>query len=372
MRSSIVALFIAAPVIAVLTISGCTQGSLEQATAIDSSQVTSNLSAQAAILITPQTWDYRIAKIITTSSQQVVNQDAWNATTASVSSLHNAGKRVICYFSAGTWEYTNDSRGIINKALTDRNANGVIDGSGNVAEAALASAAIQNGDAGYTFNGQSIVFNDDQDAFINLAGSQLPGWDEYVYKIAGFSASSATPEHKLLRAIMNGHMDRAKALGCDALEPDNIDAYANVTDGITAANQYAFNNWLATTAHAKGMKIFLKNDLDQIPNGGAGVPAGSSAGLVFKFDGMINEECFQFVECEALKPFKDLNKPIFVRQYGIKASAATYKAGKYNGTATTRNQIANQLHLNVSVSKYGNGGSPDANANAPTFTFGTW
>jgi hypothetical protein len=256
--------------------------------------------------------------------------------------------------------------------LTDRNTNGVIDGSGNVAEAALASAAIQNGDTGYTFNGQTIVFSDDQDAFINLAGSQLPGWDEYVYKIAGFSASSATPEHKLLRAIMNGHMDRAKALGCDALEPDNIDAYANVTDGITAANQYAFNNWLATTAHAKGLKIYLKNDLDQIPNGGLGVPAGSSSGLVYKFDGMINEECFQFVECEALKPFKDLNKPIFVRQYGITASAATYKAGKYNGTLSTRNQIANQLHLNVSVSKYGNGGSPDANANAPTFTFGTW
>ncbi len=367
MRSSIVASFIAA-----LTITSCNQGSLEQAKAIDSSLSESTLFAQAVISTTPQSWDYRIAQVITTSGQQVVNQDVWNATTASVSSLHNAGKRVMCYFSAGTWEYTNDSRGIINKALTDRNANGVIDGSGNVAEAALVSAAIQNGDAGYSFNGQSIVFSDDQDAFINLAGSQLPGWDEYVYKIAGFSASSTMPEHKVLRAIMNGHMDRAKTLGCDALEPDNIDAYANVTDGITAANQYAFNNWLATSAHAKGMKIFLKNDLDQIPNGGVGVPAGSSTGLVYKFDGMINEECFQFVECEALKPFKDLNKPIFVRQYGIKVSAATYKAGQYNGTSSTRNQIANQLHLNVSVSKYGNGGSPDANANAPTFTFGTW
>ena len=68
---------------------------------------------------------------------------------------------------------------------------------------------------------------------------------------------------------------------------------------------------------------------------------------------MINEECFQFVECEALKPFKDLNKPIIVRQYGITAGAATYKAAKYNGTSSTRNQIANQLHLNVSVSRSG-------------------
>jgi hypothetical protein len=367
MRSRLVAFFIAA-----LAITSCTQGSPEQANAIDSSLDGSTLFAQALIPTTPQSWDYRIAQVITTSNQQVVNQDVWDATIASVSSLHNAGKRVICYFSAGTWEYTNGSRGIINKALTDRNANGMIDGSGNVTEANLASTAIQNGAAGYTFNGQFIKFSGDQNVFINLAGSQLPGWDEYVYKIAAFSTSSATPEHKLLRAIMKAHMDRAKVLGCDALEPDNIDAYSIIPDFISAANQYSYNNWLATTAHAKGLKIFLKNDLEQIPNGGAGVPAGSSAGLAYKFDGIVNEECFQFVECEALKPFKDLNKPIFVRQYNIKVSAAAYKAGKYNGTSSSRNQIANQYHLNVSASKYDNGGSPDANANPPTFTFGTW
>jgi hypothetical protein len=371
MRSKIVALFIAAS-----AITGCTQGSLEQASAIDSSQNNavqnnSGLSAQAAILTTPQSWDYRIAQVITTSSQQVINQDVWNASAASVASLRNAGKGVMCYFSAGTWEYDNFSRGVINNALTDRNGNGLIDGSGNTAEAQVVSTAMQAKKSSYVFNGVTIPFSADQKAFFNLAGNKLPGWEEYVYRIAGFSASSASAEHKLLRAIMVAHMDRAKALACDVLEPDNVDSYANVT-GISASDQYKYNVWLADTAHAKGLKIYLKNDLDQIANGGVGVPAGSSAGLVYKFDGMINEECLQFNECETLKPFKDLNKPIFVRQYSITASAATYKAGKYNGTTTTRNQLANQLHLNVSVSKYGNGGSPDANANAPTFTFGTW
>ena len=364
MRSPIVALFIAA-----LTTVGCTQPSLEQAD--DSSQGETGLTAQAVIPTTPQSWDYRIAQVITASNQQVVNQDVWNATTVSVSSLRNAGRRVICYFSAGTWEYDNFSRVVINNALTDRNGNGLIDGTGTTAEAQAVSAAMRAKKTSYVLNGVTTAFSADQKAFYTLGGNKLPGWEEYVYRIAGFSASSATAEHKLLRGIMNAHIDRAKALGCDVLEPDNVDSYANVT-GISASDQYAYNVWLATTAHAKGLKIFLKNDLAQIANGGTGVPAGATSGLVYKFDGMINEECFTFNECETLAPFKNLNKPIFVREYSISVSAATYKAAKYNGTSSTRHQIANQLHLNVSVSKYGNGGSPDANANAPTFTFGTW
>ena len=324
-----------------------------------------------AISSTPQSWDYRIAQVITASDQQVVNQDVWNATPASVSSLHAAGKSVICYFSAGTWEYNNATRGIVNRALTDRNANGVIDGAGNATEAAAVSAAIQAGASSYSVGGQTVLFSSDQKTFKNLAGSTLPGWDEYVYKIAGFTPGSATPEHTLLRALMIGHIDRALAIGCDALEPDNIDAYANVT-GIGDTEQYAYNTWLASTAHAKGLKIFLKNDLDQIPNGGVGVPAGSSSGLAYKFDGLINEECMKFKECALSAPFRDLGKPIFVREYSIKATCSGYKSAKYSGGPSNREAIANQYHLNVSVSQYGNGGSPDANANAPKCTFGTW
>jgi hypothetical protein len=334
----------------------------------------SSLNPNAALNLianTPLSWDYRIAQVISGSSQQVVNQDVWNASAASITSLHNAGKSVICYFSAGTWEYGNDTRGIINRALTDRNGNGVIDGTGNASEAQAVSTAIQAGASSYIYNGQTLAFSVDQKTFKNLAGSTLPGWDEYVYKIANFTASSATPEHKLLRAIMIGHMDRALALGCDALEPDNIDAYANVT-GISAPSQYVYNTWLADTAHAKNSKIYLKNDLPQIPNAGEGVPAGSSSGLAYKFDGLINEECFKFTECESASPFRDLGKPIFVREYSIKATCTNYRAAKYGSTTSTREQIAKQYHLNVSVSQYGNGGNPDANANAPKCTFGTW
>lgn len=320
---------------------------------------------------TPQSWDYRIAKVVTASAQQVVNQDVWDASAASIASLHRAGKKVICYFSAGTWEYDNFSRGIINRALTDRNGNGVVDGTGNVAEARAVSEAIQKDQRTYRYGGRTLAMSADQLTFKAVAGSTLPGWDEYVYRIAGFTAESRSAAHSLLRQLMLGHMARAAAIGCDALEPDNIDAYSNVKDGITAANQYAFNKWLADSAHANAQKILLKNDLAQVADGSEGVPAGTAQGLAHLFDGLINEECFQFDECEMAQPFRDLNKPIFVRQYNV-ANCSAYRVAPYAKTGKTRQQIADELHLNVSVSAYDNGGSPDANANPPHCTFGNW
>jgi hypothetical protein len=322
----------------------CTQ--LTQAVTEETKPLETGASALAlTIPSTPQSWDYRIAQVINSSAQQVVNQDVWDASAQSISSLHAAGKKVICYFSAGTWEYTNNGRGIINQALTDRNGNGVIDGNGDTAEAAAVSAAIQAGSSSYNFGGQTRAFGGDQTTFKQLAGTQLPGWDEYVYKIGNFTPSSSSATHRLLRAIIQGHVSRATAIGCDALEPDNIDAYANVTQGISAGDQYQYNLWLTVASHAQGLPIYLKNDLDQIDDG-AGVPAGNGRGLAYSFDGLINEECFKFKECEAAETFRDLGKPIFVREYAIAATCTNYRNARYrSGSAVTRQQIANQYHL---------------------------
>ncbi|GGJ28819.1 endo alpha-1,4 polygalactosaminidase [Deinococcus roseus] len=324
-----------------------------------SEQAVPNIFASPQV---PRTWDYRIAQVLTSSVSQVVSQDAWNATPSSVTSLHNASRAVLCYFSAGTWEYDNFTRLNINKVLTN--------GSGSVAEAQAVATAIKAGKTSYTYGGQTRQMIGDQLTFKKLAGSQLPGWDEYVYKLAGFTASSNTAEHILLRRIMTEHMQRVKTLGCEAIEPDNIDAYANVS-GISSTDQYNYNVWLASTAHNLGMKILQKNDLGQIADGAADVPSGK-VGLAKVFDGIINEECFQYQECGEMKPFKDLNKPIFVRQYLV-SNCSTYQSAKYSSSdIRTRLQVAAALHLNVSGSKYDNGGSPDANANPTTCAFGSW
>ncbi len=61
--------------------------------------------------------------------------------------------------------------------------------------------------------------------------------------------------------VMQARMDLAVARGCDGVEPDNVDGYENETGfAISAAEQLAFNRHLAREAHRRGLGIALKND----------------------------------------------------------------------------------------------------------------
>jgi len=90
----------------------------------------------------------------------------------------------------------------------------------------------------------------------------------------------------------------------DAVDPDNVDGYANPTGfDFTDDDQLAFNRWLAEGAHERGLGVALKNDLGQIPD------------LVAWFDFAVNEECFQFDECDLLAPFVDAGKAVLAIDY---------------------------------------------------------
>jgi hypothetical protein len=107
-----------------------------------------------------------------------------------------------------------------------------------------------------------------------------------------------------VRALAAAHLDRARARGCDGVEPDNVDGYANDTGfDLTAADQLAFNRWLAGAAHDRGLAVGLKNDLDQV------------ALLARDFDFAVNEQCHEFDECAVLAPFLDAGKPVFNAEY---------------------------------------------------------
>ncbi|GHG13516.1 hypothetical protein GCM10017783_26290 [Deinococcus piscis] len=124
-----------------------------------------------------------------------MNQDTWGASSSSITSLHSYGKKVICYFSAGTWESENYTQEIINKALTDYTDNGIIDGSGDPEEAQAVGNAILNGEDSYEFNGQFRDLSVPQLTFKSLVGPTLPGWEtERVYLINDFDAENPTPE----------------------------------------------------------------------------------------------------------------------------------------------------------------------------------
>jgi hypothetical protein len=105
-------------------------------------------------------------------------------------------------------------------------------------------------------------------------------------------------------------MDLCTSKGFDGIELDNVDGYTNPTGfPLTAADQLAFNRNLASSAHARNLSVALKNDLDQVPD------------LVGQFDWALNEQCFEFDECDALQPFLDAHKAVFNAEYNLPTSA---------------------------------------------------
>ena len=114
-----------------------------------------------------------------------------------------------------------------------------------------------------------------------------------------------------VRTVMKARLDLAAAKGCDGVEPDNVDGYQNSPGfPLTAATQLDYNRFLAAEAHARGLSIGLKNDLDQIPQ------------LVGDFDWALNEQCFEYDECDTLAPFIAAGKAVFQVEYGTQSRAS--------------------------------------------------
>jgi len=113
----------------------------------------------------------------------------------------------------------------------------------------------------------------------------------------------------VLGPILEARMDDCRDKGFDGVEPDNVDGYLNDTGfPLTYDDQLAFNIWLSEQAHRRGLSIGLKNDLDQISD------------LISHYDWALNEECFQFDECETLLPFIESGKPVFNVEYALEPS----------------------------------------------------
>jgi hypothetical protein len=108
----------------------------------------------------------------------------------------------------------------------------------------------------------------------------------------------------LLEPIMLARMDLAVEKGCDGVDPDNVDGYTNESGfDLTYDDQLTYNLWIAEQAHERGLSVGLKNDLDQIED------------LVDAFDWALNEQCFEYTECDLLLPFIEAGKAVFGVEY---------------------------------------------------------
>ena len=114
----------------------------------------------------------------------------------------------------------------------------------------------------------------------------------------------------ILAPILRARMRTCARKGFDAVDPDNVDGYANQTGfGLTRQDSLRFTRWLARTAHDLGLAVGLKNALEIVPS------------LASRFDFAVVEECFTYDECGRLTPFLRRGKPVYEVEYG--GSSAT-------------------------------------------------
>lgn len=131
--------------------------------------------------------------------------DLFDTDSAVIDALHADGRKMICYFSAGTFENWRD-------------------------DASRFTAADK--------------------------GRRLGNWPGERW---------LDIRSQNVRAIMADRLDLAAQRGCDGVDPDNVDGYSNRTGlPLTYQDQIDYNTWLAEQAHQRGLAISLKNDLGQI------------------------------------------------------------------------------------------------------------
>jgi hypothetical protein len=227
----------------------------KQAAETRSQQPEERAAAVAAVAaVTPwtphvsDTWQWQLTGTINTGyAVNVYDIDLIDAPDAVIATLHSQGKHVVCYFSAGSGENWRPDYA--------------------------------------SFKASDL-------------GNALDGWAGEKW----LDTRSAN-----VRAIMSARLDKAKARGCDGVEPDNVDGYTNKPGfPLTAATQLDYNRFLASAAHARGLKVALKNDVDQV------------GALAASFDFAVNEQCNEYSECDAYSAFTGANKPVFNAEYKSK------------------------------------------------------
>jgi hypothetical protein len=142
---------------------------------------------------------------IENTDYEVIDIDLYGSTKEIIDKMHKNNKKVICYFSAGTYERAREE------------AQGMLKVNG-------------------------------------LVRNKMEEWDEYWLD---FRLDE-------VKSFMSERLDLAKAKGCDGIEFDNVDTFTNVhwEDAITVEDQLTYDKWLAKEAHDRNMAAGFKNSIE--------------------------------------------------------------------------------------------------------------
>ncbi len=112
----------------------------------------------------------------------------------------------------------------------------------------------------------------------------------------------------ILLPLMQARFERCKALGFDAIEPDNMDVHDNDSGfALKAADSLAYVLALADIAHGMGLAIAQKNTPEL------------TSDLVGTMDFVITESCFQDGWCAAVNAYAQAGKAILDAEYNDRA-----------------------------------------------------
>lgn len=205
-------------------------------------------------------WQWQLSGTVDQSVKVTMYDiDMFDNAASVVSSLHAAGRVVICYIDAGTWENWRS-------------------------DASKFPASVKGNNNGW------------------------PG--EKWLDIRQLS---------ILGPIMKARINLCKSKSFDGIEFDNVDGYSNNTGfPLTYNEQLNYNTWLANQAHMSGLSVALKNDVDQVKD------------LQPYFDWSLDEQCFQFTECNKLLPFIKTNKAVMEVEYNLNPAQFCASANSMN------------------------------------------
>ena len=154
-------------------------------------------------------WQIELRHSLTDTSLDVpvYDIDLVENSASTISALQGSGRKVICYFSTGTFE----------------------------------------------------SWRPDASSFTAVdKGNPLDGWPGEWW----LNTKSTN-----VRNIMTARLDLAVSKGCDGVDPDNVDGYKQGTSfGLTTADAVDYISFLADAAHTRGLSIGLKNAGEIVPN----------------------------------------------------------------------------------------------------------
>jgi Glycoside-hydrolase family GH114 len=207
------------------------------------------------------------------NGQVVYDIDGANATASDVAAIHAAGAIAVCYVDVGTLEPNRP---------------------------------------------------DDSDFPAAVVGPDVQGWPGEKWFLV-----TAANQSVILPLMKARFVNWCQAKGFDAVEPDNLDAWTNIS-GVTEDDNLAYDLAIGQLAHSLSLSVGLKNVMTDLD-------ASQYASFLAAFDWALNEQCYEYSECDAYSAsgsFLPAGKAVFDVEYDTAPNCTQAGAAHLNAQQT--------------------------------------